>query len=176
MDYTEGAVDVPASVLIDKAEEKLGPMSLGNSQFRKEHLYDLIDDSRYYVLTLENARRLVHDMTVARTWKKSRRDCDTRTFMFASDIAEFAYTAGWEYGLAIWRIKYDSRSLTDNPKVRLAGYHATPLIWTFDEEGGDYEPYLIQPKNLLDNGVETNAVFQRPQEEILFWVVAEGMA
>lgn len=174
MDYTEGAISIPRDAMIAATIDKLGEPEAGNSQFTKENLFDTFHDRRVYVLRHELMVAFIEEQTEATEWVSEVQDCDSRTIIFGRDCIKAAYGFGWKHGLAAYKISYDSASLGDqsSKRKRLAGYHATPLVWSH-RNGIELTPWIIQPKPLYTSGNEGEARIQDHESEIRFWVCME---
>jgi len=176
MDYFKGSIDAPREILINRWYEIAGEPKKGNSLFTRAHFFDTVDDARYVCLTLDNAKQFVEDFNKYRQWFK-RRDCNKKMRGFGVDLSDAAEELGMQGDgtLGIWSLAYDSRNLSSNVEKRLAGYHATPLVWTWEASKGNFFPYVVQPKSIWGSGVKKGAVWQTPEQEVIFWVSIGGI-
>ena len=176
MDYFKGSVDVSAIRLIDRWYEIAGGPQKGNALWTQSHFFDSVDDSRYVCLELSRFKNLVSDHAKYRIWKK-RRDCNKKMRGFGVDLSDAAEAAGMKGDgtLGCWSLGYDSRSLSNDPSKRLAGYHATPICWTWDNDIGNFFPYIVEPPTKWDSGNTKEAIWRIPKDEIIFWVSIGGI-
>lgn len=176
MDYFKGSIDAPRDVLIRRWFEIVGPNQKGNGLWTMDEFYDSIDDGRYVCLLYPRYVRFVSDYNRYRIWRKNKRDCDTRTRGLGTDLSDAMeeLKVKGDGSLGCWDLGYDSRSLSDNPSERLAGYHSAAICWTYHPLLKNYFPFVVQPNTKWDNGSKRDAEWQDPLKEILFWVYIKG--
>jgi hypothetical protein len=176
MDFTKGALDIPAESfrkLLLRARKRggLGPMTKGNSLFGPAHLDDLIADRRYYVLTKPNRDAFINLCVNAEVYTKQVLDCDSKATCFGADVARSADKYGWKYGLACANLFYFSKTLGDEAnRSRFKGYHSAPIV--AHREGMEIKLEVIQPPHVYDSGRTRGFKAQTIAEEVRKWVIA----
>ncbi len=176
MDYTEGAIDVPAEALRRAHLEHFGHPVKGNSQFTAKNFDDSFGDRRYYVLRRSKLIALIENETEALPWIEDVCDCDSKTIVFGADLIKAARRFGWKRGAGAFDLWYTSKTLGLPHVNRLDGYHSAPLVWTVDDDGERFQPVIIQPKTIYNNDVISDAQIQDPKDEIKFYVFASSIA
>lgn len=172
MDFTKGAIDAPREALIASLLRHGGNQRPGNSTFSVCNLYDTVGDTRYYCLTRPMWRAFIANYVKPRTWKPSKRDCDSRVKAMAADLIDAAEDLGWELGAAAWWIDYLSASLGKPHNTPLAGYHEGALAFVWDEAVREIIPEVFDPPYPnRDVAWKTVAEEVRPRG----WVIAGGL-
>ena len=175
MDYTRGALDIPASsfrklLLRSRPDGGLGMMSKGNSMFKPENLNDLIADRRYYILTKPMRDAFIADVVNAEVYIKEVCDCDSKCTCFGADIIRASKRMGWKYGLGCANLFYFSKTLGDQAsRSNMRGYHSAPVV--AHREGMLIKLEIVQPPHVFDSGKEIPFKAQTLNEEMRRWVI-----
>ena len=175
MDYTKGALDIPASsfrslLLRPREEGGLGPMARGNSWFHNDNLDDLIADRRYYVLTKPMRDAFIRDVVHAEPYVLEVCDCDSKCTCFGADVIRASRRMKWKYGLCCANLLYFSKTLGEKAhRTRMSGYHSAPIV--AHREGMEIKLEIIQPPHIYNSGREVPFKAQTIEEEIRQWVI-----
>lgn len=177
MDYTIGAIDVPADAAFKAVLTRLGPPAPGpRASLTRNHLRDLVKDRRGYCLRRPALEAAVAAYCRPRRWITDVCDCDSKTICAASELIDMAVELGYQFGLWMFWLDYVPSSAELAPSDRLRGYHDAPLFLTYDDAKQDLDVVVVQPPHRYENGATRGAIFAPSEQEVRFYTGFGGLA
>lgn len=176
MDYLEGALDVDTDSILASYVEHMGKPEENphGDKNKKGHVADMFMDASFYALSAENdkCQRFVNRYLKYRRYVVKRRDCDNRAILGLADLWNAADDMFWGANPAVSVIWYDSKTLTEDEGIRFGGYHAALAVSEFRRDAGKLDLHIVQPPLITENGNFVAPKWQRPEDEVKFWVGA----